>query len=135
VSDEFSVTRNFQRDSDDPRAEAEYAHRMRRVREREAELTPAGSLEWLLSTEPELHEFVTPWGRVRALTASELHRVRRDAQAGRYRLRWAQWWWMTRESYLAQPWCWDRDDREWIASAYATVATAYAKQAAEARHG
>jgi hypothetical protein len=37
MSDEFSVLRNFQRASDDPRAEAEYERRMNRVREREAE--------------------------------------------------------------------------------------------------
>lgn len=38
MSDEYSVSHNFQRDSDDPRAASEYAHRMARVREREADL-------------------------------------------------------------------------------------------------
>jgi hypothetical protein len=37
MSDEFSVLRNFQRASDDPRATAEHEHRMNRVRKREAE--------------------------------------------------------------------------------------------------
>lgn len=38
MSDEYTIATNFQRASDDPRAVAEYEHRMRRVREREAEL-------------------------------------------------------------------------------------------------
>jgi hypothetical protein len=38
VSDEYTIAGNFQRYSDDPRAEAEYEYRMRRARERAAEL-------------------------------------------------------------------------------------------------
>lgn len=38
MSDEYSVLHNFQSASDDPRAAAEYEHRMRRVAQREAEL-------------------------------------------------------------------------------------------------
>lgn len=40
MSDEYTIAANFQRDSDDPRAAAEYEYRMERVRERE---TDAGS--------------------------------------------------------------------------------------------
>ena len=38
MSDEYSVHTNWQRASDDPRADPEYAHRMGRVRERQDEL-------------------------------------------------------------------------------------------------
>lgn len=34
MSDEYSIHTNFQRASDDPRAAAEYEHRMERVRQR-----------------------------------------------------------------------------------------------------
>lgn len=39
MSDEFTIAGNFQRFSDDPRAEAEYWYRMGRIREREADAT------------------------------------------------------------------------------------------------
>lgn len=38
MSDEYTIAGNFQKASDDPRAVAEYEYRMKRVREREAEL-------------------------------------------------------------------------------------------------
>lgn len=38
MSDEYSITTNFQRESDDPRAAGEFEYRMGRVRERQEDL-------------------------------------------------------------------------------------------------
>jgi hypothetical protein len=84
-------------------------------------------LAWL-PREPERLEFVTPWGRVREMTNREVYELQREQHRhGSVSIRWATSWWLTRESFRWQDWCDGRDDAEWIASAYATVATAWAK--------
>lgn len=101
----------------------------------EADGTPGMSdvdaLEWFLRAEPERVEFVTPWGRVREMSVREVREVRRRMhEDGSALITWAQSWWLRRESYLSRPWCREPDEQR-IASAYATVATAWAKQASD----